>query len=88
MNPYFKAVCSVLRLVAAGLLVVGALLAGLEFLNHRAKGVDLNLLKIAVNALVFLAGVVLFALAGKLAAHLTGETDEGEDADELPPPDA
>jgi hypothetical protein len=76
MNPYQKGATLLFRLVAAGLIVIGGLLAVLEFLNYRARGIDLNLLELAFDALLLVGGVVLFALSSKLAAQLTGGFDE------------
>ena len=76
MNPYKKGATLLLRLAASGLIVIGGLLTGLEFLSHRARGIDVNLLKVAFYALMFVAGVVLFALSSSLAARLTGGFDE------------
>jgi hypothetical protein len=76
MNPYQKGASLLLRLVAAGLIVIGGLLVGLEFLNHRARGIDVNPLHVTCYALMFVAGAVLFALSSKLAARLTGGFDE------------
>jgi hypothetical protein len=82
MNPLFKAVRSLLRLIAAGLIIIGALMVGLEFLNHRAKDVEINFLKVAGYTLLLLAGVGLFAVSGKLAAQLTDEDDGADDSDD------
>ena len=85
MNPYQKAACSLIRLVAAGLMVIGIMLGGLEFLNHRAKGVEISFLKIIFDSVMFIAGAVLFAVSNKLAARLTGE-DESDDTDDSETP--
>jgi hypothetical protein len=81
MNSYQKAACSLIRLVAAGLIVIGMMLGGLEILNHRAKGVEISYLKITFDSVMFIAGVGLFAVSNKLAARLTGE-DESDDTDD------
>lgn len=85
MNPYKKAAQFLIRLVAASLIIVGGMLAGLEFLNHCAKHVDVNLLKIAMDSFVFIAGVILFAVSSRLAARLT---DESEERNDKPTPDS
>ena len=72
-------------MVAASMIVISGMLAGLEFLNHRAKGVDISYLKVAVNVLVIIGGIILLAASSNLAAQLTDEeeeTDVADDADE------
>ena len=85
MNPIQKGVRMLLRLVAASMMLISGMLVGLEFLNHRAKGVDISYVKVALNALVVIAGVVLFAASSNIAAQLTDaeeETDVADDTDE------
>lgn len=79
MNPYQKGAQLLIRLVAAGMILIGGMLAGLEFLNHRARHVDLDIPKITLHSLVVLAGVALLVISRKLAARLTGETEENDD---------
>lgn len=76
MNPYKKGATLLLRLAASGLILIGGLLAGLEFLNHRARGTDPNLLKVAGYALMLVAGAVLFTLSSRLASRLTASFEE------------
>jgi len=75
-NPYDKAARLVIRLSASGLVLIGGLDLVLEFLRHRFQGTDLHVGTIVVNSLVFLAGVVLFALTGRLAARLADYFDD------------
>jgi hypothetical protein len=83
MNPYQKGAQLLIRLVAAGLVLIGGMLAGLEFLSHRARHVELNVFKMAGYALMFFAGVVLLIASSKLAARLTDESPE-DDNEETP----
>ena len=81
MNSLQKGVRMLLRLVAFSMMLISGMLAGLEFLNHRAKGVDISFVKVAVNVIVFIAGIVLFAASSKLAARLTDEEEETDSED-------
>ena len=71
-DPIQKAAQLLLRLVAAGLILIGGLMAALEVLAHRAKQTEVNFLQVAAFGLLFLAGVLLFAASRKLAARFTG----------------
>lgn len=84
MNPLQKAVRSLIRLLAAGTVIINVMLGGLQLLNHRASGREINSFQITFHAFLFLAGVGLFACSTKLAARLTDESDA--DADDSEPP--
>ncbi len=79
MNPYQKGAQLLIRLVAAGLVLIGGMLAGLEYLNHRARHVELNVFKVAGDAVMFFAGVVLLIASSRLAARLTDESQDDEE---------
>ena len=72
------------QLVWLGVLVFGLLMVGLEFLGHRAKGVEFSYLKVVFNTILLLAGIFLLFKAGKIAAHITDEDDDDEGEDEPP----
>lgn len=82
MNLYQKGAQLLIRLVAAGLVLIGGMLAGLEFLNHRARHVELNVFKVAGYAAMFFAGAALLGASSKLAARLTEEPEN--DNEETP----
>lgn len=84
MDPIQKAAQLLLRLAAAGLILIGGLLVGLEFLTHRAKQTEINSLKVAAFGLLVLGGIGLLIVSRKLAARLTGE-DEAADEDSQTP---
>lgn len=84
MNPLQKAVRSLIRLVAAGLVIIGVMLGGLQLLNHRASGGEINSIQITFQAFLFLAGVGLFAGSAKLATRLIDEPDDDTDGSEPP----
>lgn len=71
-----RAVRSVIRLIAAGFIVIGGIYAGLEFAQYRSANGDPSLLRILLSTLTVVAGLVLFASSSGLAARLTGEYDE------------
>jgi hypothetical protein len=75
-NPYRQAARLVLWLTSAGLILIGGLDVALEFLRQHVKGGALDLPKIILNALVFLAGVALLLLTGRLAQKLADYFDE------------
>jgi hypothetical protein len=75
MNPYQKAARLLLWLVAMGMILIGGLLAAIELLNHRVKGMDISAPKLALNSLIFVAGIVLFAVAGKIAVWFAEKID-------------
>jgi hypothetical protein len=75
-NPYDKAARLIIALTASGLILIGGLDVVLEFLRWHIKGGDLDVLKVVINSLVFLAGVVLLALIGRLAARLADYFDD------------
>jgi TRAP-type C4-dicarboxylate transport system permease small subunit len=81
IDPYQKAAQLLLRLVAAGAMLVGGMMVALEFLAHRARQTEMPSLKVAAFALLLLAGVMLFAVSRNLAARLTGEDDDEADDD-------
>ena len=75
MNPYTKAVLFVLRMVAVGLIVVGALLYegdAFLYMNHRPIS---SRWVLALKGLPILAGVVLSWKARGLAEHWTKDLD-------------
>ena len=84
MSPYCQAIRSVIRLVAAGMIVVGGLLALLEWLEHRAGGAAVDHRKLMVGCLLLAAAVALLGTGSRLAAILAGES--GEETEESDPP--
>lgn len=81
MNPYLRAVRSLIRLIALGIIIVGALLGILEVIGQRNKGLETDRLKIFGYALLLLAGIVLFGVAGKLTARLIEDDGPDDDTD-------
>jgi hypothetical protein len=71
-----RAVRSVLRLLAAGAVVVGGMELGLEFTRHRLRGTTASVWHCLLGALIVLAGVALFAASDRLARTLTDDFEE------------
>ena len=71
-----RAVRSILRLVAAGLVVVGGMEIGLEFVRHRLRGSTLSVWRCLLGAVLMIAGGVVFAASGRLAERLCEEFEE------------
>jgi len=71
-----RAVRSVIRLVAAGFLLVGAMEVGLEFVRHRLRGISFGWWRVLLGLALAAAGVVLWAASRRLAEILTDDFDE------------
>ena len=71
-----RAVRTVLRLIAAGMLVVGAMNVGLEFVRHRMQGADIGWWRVGLGVLCVVLGVVLFIFSNSLAERLTDDFEE------------
>jgi TRAP-type C4-dicarboxylate transport system permease small subunit len=71
-----RAVCAVLRLIAAGLILFGALALALEFFRQRLPEAGLSLWRCFVGVLLVGLGGVLFALSARLAERFTDDFDE------------
>ena len=76
MNPYAKGARLLLRVIAAGLILIGGLDVAAEFLRHRAQHVEVSLGKAILNSFVCLAGVILLFASGKLADKIAERLDE------------
>ena len=66
----------VLRLIATGVIVVGGMNAGLEYVRHRMQGVEVNLWRFCLSLLGIVLGLVLFAVSTSLAERMTDDIDE------------
>lgn len=66
----------VIRLIAAGIILVGGMNAGLEFVRVRMQGVELNLWRVCLGVLGVVIGLALFAASNSLAARLTDDIEE------------
>ena len=71
-----RAVRMILRLIAAGILIVGAMTMGLQLmlqLKHRGEP---SMTRVLLGGLGVVLGLVLFAASSSLAERLTDDFDE------------
>ena len=66
-----RAVRTVIRLIAAGIIVVAVMSLALEFTRSRQHRADFAVWRCVIDFLAVALGVVLFATSSKLAARLT-----------------
>ena len=71
-----RAVRSLIRLIASGLLLFGAIEIGFQYMNHRARHAEINLWHCIAGAVLFVAGLILLGLSAKLAERLTDDFEE------------
>jgi len=71
-----RTVQMVLRLIAAGLIVVGGLSVAAEFARHWRRHVPLHLWTCLLWAFPVVLGLALFAGASALASRFTDDFDE------------
>ncbi len=76
MNPLRRAVCQVFRLIAAGLVLIGGLNVGLEFIRHHFRQTEINVARCLLWSIPVVLGVILFAASARLARRLTDDSDE------------
>jgi drug/metabolite transporter (DMT)-like permease len=81
-----RAVRTLIQIIAAGLMIFGALEIGLEIAHHQVQvhnhvdPVKTDIWRYVSGAVLFLLGMILFAGSNSLAAQLTDDIDD--DADE------
>jgi hypothetical protein len=71
-----RAVRNLIRVVGAALLVIGGLLLGLQFIQHRAKGEEFVVSQILIGAGLIIVGILVLVVSGKLAEKLTEDFEE------------
>lgn len=76
MNPYPRAAAFVLRLVAFGLILFGALPLGMNYFAARQQKPTSGVLWMALEILSLLAGIVLLFTSGAVAKKLTEDLEE------------
>jgi hypothetical protein len=73
-----RALRNLFRLLAAGLIVVGGMGFGLEFLRHRLRDAEIRWTYVTGSALLSALAIGLFASSDRLAARLADDADEGD----------
>ncbi|MBC8094999.1 MAG: hypothetical protein H7Y43_04230 [Akkermansiaceae bacterium] len=71
-----RAVRNLIRLVAAGMIIFGALQIGLEVARQRTQKTEIRLTQCVTGAALILTGGMLAAASARLAARFTEEDDE------------
>jgi len=76
MSPYYRVAAMILRLVAAGMILIGGLNAGLEIVSGLAGKGDASVWRGALHGALGLAGLVLLLRSSTIARRLTEDSDE------------
>lgn len=71
-----RAVRTLIRVVAAALVVFGGLGASLEFTRHRLQQADLRAGPLIQGAVLVVVGIVIFAASGWLAEKFADDLEE------------
>jgi hypothetical protein len=71
-----RAVRTILRLVAAGLVVFGGLEFGLELMRHRLEQAEVSLWHCLIGVVLTILGVGLFAASARLAKRWTADFED------------
>jgi hypothetical protein len=78
-----RAVRTLLRLIAAALVVFGGMGLGLEFMRRRAQSAETSPWHYLAGSLLIVSGIILLAASSRVAARLTAGFDGDDD---IPPP--
>ena len=71
-----RAIRTVVRLVAAGLILFGGMEIGLELTRHRLRGESIKAWHCVVGSLLIVGGVALFAVSSRIAERLGEDFEE------------
>ena len=76
-----RRVRTLICVVASGMIIVGGMQAGLEFMRHRIlishhQASELNAWRIVIGGVLIALGVLLFAASNSLAEQLTDDFEE------------
>jgi hypothetical protein len=74
-----RALRNLFRLLAAGLVVFGAMGIGLEFIRHRLRGAEIRWTYVGVSTGLTAAAIALFATSDRMAARLSDDADDADD---------
>jgi uncharacterized membrane protein HdeD (DUF308 family) len=73
-----RAVCMVIRLIAAGIIVVSGMNVGLEYVRHRMQGAETEWLRVSLGTFGVVLGIALLFASAPLARRMTDDIDEEE----------
>ena len=82
MLPMRRAVCTLIRIIAAGLLVFGTLEIGLELVRHQiqvhnhVEPIKTNIWHYIIGSILMVVGIILFLGSASLAEQLTDDIEE------------
>jgi hypothetical protein len=71
-----RAVRTLIRLIAFGMLIFGILEIGLELTRHQMHKTEISILHCIIGGVLIVAGTILFAVSAKLAEQLTDDFEE------------
>jgi hypothetical protein len=71
-----RSVRMVIRLIASGIIIVGGMNVGLEYMRHRMQGAEIAWLRFGLGTLGVVLGAALFAASSSLAERMTDDVDE------------
>ena len=71
-----RAVRSLIRIIAAGLIGFGIIELVFEIVSQRAKGTAINAWHLIIGSLLIVLGIVMFVTSTRLAKKLTADFDE------------
>ena len=71
-----RAVRSIIRLIAAGLLLFGGIELGWEFIRHRVQKSEISAWHCALGGILIALGILSFWASGRLAEQFTDDFEE------------
>ena len=71
-----RAVRTLIRIIAAALVVFGALAAGLEFARDRLQEANASRGPLILGGVLIVVGIALFATSARLAEMFTDDSEE------------
>ena len=71
-----RAVRTVIRLIAAGIIVIGSMSIVLEFARYKLQRAEPDIWQFLLGSFAIVAGLALFAASSRLAARWTRDADD------------
>lgn len=81
MNPYVKAVQSVIRLAGCGLIIVSGVLLLSNWAASSANHASLNTIAVAAEALCLVAGLIILLKSRSIAHRILGSLGDDNDSE-------